>query len=102
MWREIPIAAGRLAAALASLAFLAPSVGPHSVALGASASALALLVAGLLRYAKTVISTEPVHVARAVVATRSSSCELVALPQRDPDAAGKQRSRAPGSRPSAV
>ncbi len=96
------IAAGYLAALLTLLAFLAPVGGQHSVVLAASASALTLLIAGLLRCARTMILAESTEAARAVFAVRSSSCELVVLPQRDPDAAGRQRPRAPGSHPSAV
>ena len=89
-----------------SLAFLAlllaPAGGQHAVALTASAAALALLIARLLRSAGVVRLADAAEAARGITAVRSSSCDVVVLPQRDPDAAGKPRPRAPGSHPSTV
>ncbi|HEY3868113.1 MAG TPA: DUF6412 domain-containing protein [Actinocrinis sp.] len=98
-------AAGYPAAALTFLAFfafLAPVGGQHALALTASAAALTLVITGLLRCARVVLAADPAAAARGSVAVRSSSCDAVVLPQRDPDAAGKPRPRAPGSHPSAV
>lgn len=96
-------AAGFVAASLISLAFLAPLGDQHAVALAASASALALLIAGLLRCAgKAVPLAGCAGTAHGSAVARSSSRDVVVLPQRDPDAAGKPRPRAPGSNPSTV
>lgn len=100
--RGVLNAAGYLAAALTLLACLAPVGGPHAVALTASAGALALVITRLLLCAKVVLVADPAEAARGATAVRSSSCDAVVLPQRDPDAAGKPRPRAPGSLPSAV
>lgn len=93
-------AASCLAVSLMFLAVPGPVGGQHGLALAASASALALLVAGLLRCARALVLTEPTVAARAITAARSSARELVVPVQRDPDAAGKQHPRAPGSHPS--
>jgi hypothetical protein len=94
-------AVGCLAVSLMFLAVPGPVGGQHGIALAASASALALLIAGLLRCARALVLTESTAAARAITAVRSSSRELVVPAQRDPDAAGKQHSRAPGFLPSA-
>jgi len=87
---------------LAFLTILAPFGAQHAVALTASASALALLTAGLLQCAKVFLLADSTEAAHGVGAARSSFRDLITLPQRDPDAAGKPRPRAPGSNPSTV
>jgi hypothetical protein len=79
----------------AFLLLLTPFGGLHATALAASASALALLTAAVLRWAGAVPLTGSADLARGAVPTRSSVREVVVLPQRDPDAAGKPRPRAP-------
>jgi hypothetical protein len=94
-------AAGLIAACLL---LLAPFDGQHATALAASASALALLTAAVALYAQVVPLAGPTGViARGkIAAARSSSLDSAFLPQRDPDAAGKPRPRAPGANPPAV
>lgn len=94
-------AASYLAVSLMLLAVPGPVGGQHGIALAASASALALLVARLLRCARALVLTDSTAAARAITAVRSSARELVVPAQRDPDAAGKEHARAPGSHPSA-
>jgi len=100
--RGVGNAAGFIAVALLLLAFLAPLSGQNAVALTASASALALLTAGFLRYAKVIVLADSAEAAHADAPAHSSSHYVIVLPQRDPDAAGKPRPRAPGSNPSTV
>jgi len=95
-------AASLIAVTLAFFTFLAPFGAQHAVALTASASAVALLTAGLLQCARVFLLADSTEATHGVGAARSSSRDLVVLPQRDPDAAGKPRPRAPGSNPSTV
>ena len=98
MTRGAANAAGVLAA---FVLFLAPLGSPHATALAASAAALALLVA-TVHYARVVTFIGPTEVAHATVAARSSARDAAVQPQRDPDAAGKPRPRAPGVNPQTV
>lgn len=84
------------------LTFLAASGDQHVTALAASASALALLTAALLQYARAVPLADSADVAHAAAAARSSILDVAFLPQRDPSAAGKPRPRAPGANPVTV
>jgi hypothetical protein len=80
------------------LPILAPSGGGQyaATAVAASASALALLAAvALCAYVLLVVG--PTEAGRGAVVARSSTRAAAFLPQRDPDAAGKPRPRAPGS-----
>jgi hypothetical protein len=85
-----------------SLVILAPFGDQHAVAVTASAAAVALLIAGLLQGAKVIPLVDSARTAHGSATARSSSRDVVVLPQRDPDAAGKPRPRAPGSHPSTV
>jgi hypothetical protein len=81
---------------------LAASGGQHATALAASASALALVTAALIRRTRLVPLAESAEVAHAAAAARSSILDVAFLPQRDPAAAGKPRPRAPGANPATV
>lgn len=95
MTRAATNAAGLLAA---FLLLLAPLGGSHASALAGTAAALALL-ATAAHHAGVVPLAGPAEAAQATVAARTSSRETAFLPQRDPDAAGKPRPRAPGMNP---
>lgn len=84
-----------LVAALAML--LALFGGQQTAVLVASASALALLVAALRFGVVAVLIAGTVQADHAAAAARSSLRDTAFLPQRDPDAAGKPRPRAPGA-----
>jgi hypothetical protein len=100
MTRGAANAAGVLAA---FVLFLAPLGSQHASALTASAAALVLLAA-TVHYARVVLLVRPAGAARATVAAwsmaRGAACQP--QPQRDPDAAGKPRPRAPGANPQTV
>ena len=103
--RRVLVSATSLTVALllALLALQALLYAPHAVLLSASASALALLlVAACARSAGMLLPTLYAHSVDGVAASRSSSRDAAVAPQRDPDAAGKPRPRAPGSHPSTV
>ena len=98
MTRGAAYAAGILAA---FMLLLAPMGSQHTPALAASAAALVLLIA-TVHYARVVLLVGPAGAARATVAVRSSARDAAIQPQRDPDAAGKPRPRAPGANPQTV
>jgi Family of unknown function (DUF6412) len=88
---------------LALLALQTLLYAPHAVLLSASASMLAvLLIAACARRAGTLLLALCADGVDGVAASHSSSHDVVVAPQRDPDAAGKPRPRAPGSHPSTV
>lgn len=88
---------------LALLAIQALLYAPHAVLLSASVSALALLlIATCAQHAGTLLPALCAGGADAVAAFRAGSPDVAVVPQRDPDAAGKPRPRAPGSHPSTV
>lgn len=92
-----------LANLFATLAMLlALAGGQHTAVLVASASALALLTAALWRGAAAVLLAGTTQAAHIAAAARSSLRDTAFLPQRDPDAAGKPRPRAPGANPATV
>lgn len=92
-----------LANLFATLAMLSALVGgQHTAVLVASASALALLTAALWRGAAAVLIAGTTQAAHIAAAARSSLRDTAFLPQRDPDAAGKPRPRAPGANPATV
>ena len=92
-------AASLLAAFVTLLALVG---GQNTAVLVASATALALLAAALRRSAFSVLMARTVVAAQTAAAARSSLRDTAFLPQRDPDAAGKPRPRAPGSNPVTV
>ena len=94
-------AAGAASLLAATLLLLAPFGSQHSTALAASAAALALLTAAAL-YAGLVLLIGPADSTRATFAAWSSTHRPAFLQQRDPDAAGKPRPRAPGTNPRTV
>ena len=98
MTRGATNAAGIFAA---FLLFLTPLGSQHSSALAASAAALVLLIA-TVHYARVVLLVGPAKAAQATVAAWSSARDAAFQPQRDPDAAGKPRPRAPGANPQTV
>jgi hypothetical protein len=83
------------------LLFLAPSGSQYMPALAASAAALALLTAAA-HCARLVLLVGPAEATQATVAAWSSARDAAFQPQRDPDAAGKPRPRAPGTNPQTV
>lgn len=85
----------------AFLLLFAPLAGPHAAASAAPAAALALLSAVLHR-ARVLPLAAPAEATRARVTAWSSTLLAAVLPQRDPDAAGKPRPRAPGAEPLTV
>ena len=88
---------------LALLALQELLYAPHAVLLSASASVLAaLMIAACARRAGTLLLALCADGVDGVAVSRSSSPDVVVAPQRDPDAAGKPRPRAPGSNPSTV
>ncbi|MBW8803365.1 MAG: hypothetical protein JF587_05835 [Catenulisporales bacterium] len=95
---------GATAASLlaAFVTLLALTGGQHTAALVASASALALLTAALRCCAVSVLIAGTVQAANSAAVARSLSRDTAFLPQRDPDAAGKPRPRAPGANPVTV
>jgi Family of unknown function (DUF6412) len=97
MTRTAAGAAGILAA---FLLLLAPLGAQHGPALAASAAALALLTAAV-HCVGVLPLLGPAEAARTTVAARSGLAADVP-PQRDPDAAGKPRPRAPGVNPRTV
>jgi hypothetical protein len=85
------------------LALQALLYAPHAVLLSALASAPALLlIATCAQRARMLLPALCADGADGVAAFRSSSPDVAVVPQRDPDAAGKPRPRAPGSYPSTV
>ena len=92
--------AASLLAAFATLLVLFG--GQNTAVLVASATALALLAAGLRRGALSVLLAGIAVAAQTAAAARSSLRDTAFLPQRDPDAAGKPRPRAPGTNPVTV
>jgi hypothetical protein len=72
------------------------------VALTASVSALALLTTRLLQRAEMVLLVDSAEATHGAAAAGSCFRVVTVLPQRDPDAAGRPRPRAPGSNPSTV
>jgi hypothetical protein len=99
MKHRAAIAASLLAAFVTLLVLCG---GQNTAVLIASASALALLTAALARGAFEVLVAGVAVAARTAAAARSSLRHTAFLPQRDPDAAGKPRPRAPGSNPVTV
>jgi hypothetical protein len=89
-------AANAAAILAAFLLFLAPLGSQHATAFTASAAALVLLIA-TVHYARVVLLVGPAGAAQATVAAWSSTRDAAFQPQRDPDAAGKPRPRAPGA-----
>lgn len=86
----------------AFLVLFVPLDGQHSIAVAASTSALALLTVGLTWCAVLVLFTGATKAEQGAAAARSTLRETAFLPQRDPDAAGKPRPRAPGKNLSLV
>lgn len=76
--------------------------GQNTAVLVASATALALLAAALRVSAFAVLLAGMTVAAQTAAAARSSLRDTAFLSQRDPDAAGKPRPRAPGSNPATV
>jgi hypothetical protein len=95
---------GATAASLlaAFVTLLALAGGQNTAVLVVSATALALLAAALHRSAFSVLMAGRTTAAQTAAAARSSLRDTAFLPQRDPDAAGKPRPRAPGSNPVTV
>jgi hypothetical protein len=85
----------------ALLLFLAPLGGQQPSALAASAAAVAVLAA-TVHCARVVLLIGPAEAAQVTVAAWSSARDAAFQPQRDPDAAGKPRPRAPGANPQTV
>lgn len=92
--------AASLLAAFATLLVLFG--GQNTAVLVASATALALLAAALRVSAFSVLMAGTAVAAQTAAAARSLLRDTAFLPQRDPDAAGKPRPRAPGSNPATV
>ena len=92
--------AASLLAALVTL--LALAGGQNTAVLVASATALALLATALRGGVFAVLLAGTTAAAQTAAAARSSLRDTAFLPQRDPDAAGKTRPRAPGSNPATV
>jgi hypothetical protein len=87
----------------AFLVLLVPMGSQHSIAVAASTSALALLTTvGLTWCAVLVLCTGATKAEQGAASARSTLRETAFLPQRDPDAAGKPRPRAPGKNLSLV
>ena len=92
----MPHRAATAATLIAALATLLALTGGHHPAALATASALTLLTAALWRATAAALLSGATHLAHVAAATRSSLRDTAFLPQRDPDAAGKPRPRAPG------
>lgn len=83
---------------LAALAVVLVFAATHSPsALAASAAALALLAAAFAGCALAVRQAGAARVAHQSATARELHRATAFLPQRDPDAAGRSRPRAPGS-----
>lgn len=93
--------AGTASLLAATLLLLVPFGSQHSTALAASAAAVALLTAAV-HCAAVLLLIGPAETTRSTYAAWSSTHKPAFLPQRDPDAAGKPRPRAPGVTPRTV
>jgi hypothetical protein len=96
-------AVGRASILAAILLLLVPLGGQHSTAFAASAACAATLAlwTAAAHYTGVVPPAGTAGTTREFTAW-SSAHETVLLPQRDPDAAGKPRPRAPGANPRTV
>lgn len=88
------------ATALTVVVLFAASHSP--TALAASAAGLGLLAAALAFCAHTVLAAGATRVAHLAASARELHRETAVLPQRDPDARGRTRPRAPGRNPATV
>ncbi|GAA2040645.1 hypothetical protein GCM10009839_48520 [Catenulispora yoronensis] len=103
MTLRTPPRATNLASLIATVALLmALFGGQHAAVLVASASLMALASAVLWCGAVSVLIAGTVQADHFAAAARSSLRDTAFLPQRDPDASGKPRPRAPGLDPATV
>ena len=75
------------------------AVSPSSTVLAASAAGLGLLAAALACCADAVLRAGATRIAHFAATARELHRETAFLPQRDPDARGRTRPRAPGRNP---